>query len=90
MNRAGDISFARACILISVSNTDEGVRGGKNCGSNLCMNGHQGVSAAGEAHRRVGEDGRVAAAEALPGKEHDGMGTSLFAPQNSLIFCRSS
>ena len=55
------------------------------------MDGHQeGVSAAGEAHRRAGEDGRVAAAEALPGKEHDGMGTSLFAPQNSLIFCRSS
>ena len=31
----GDISFARACILISVSNMDKGVREGKNCGSNL-------------------------------------------------------
>ena len=50
-----------------------------------------GLHAAGEAHRRAGEDGRVAAAEALPGKEYDGMGLSLFAfaPQNSLIFCES-
>ena len=50
------------------------------------MDGPQGVSAAGEAHRRAGEDGRVAAAEALPGKEYDGMGLSLFAPQISLFF----
>ena len=54
------------------------------------MNGPHGDSTAGEAHRRVGEDGRVAAAEAFPGKEYDGIGHHSLHRRIHSFFCRSS